>query len=98
MLPPALLADIAKKCDVDRAKFLKLFQSADIRNETFRDLLMAKDVEGVPCLVAGSPRHQRLPPHRLRDRGSGKVAGGGRGESLIRQLSTVSGWSDITSP
>lgn len=51
-----VLADIAAECGVDRAQFLELFQSADIRNETFRDFLLAKDmgVEGFPCLVAGT--------------------------------------------
>ena len=51
-----VLADIAAETSVDRAAFLATFNSADIRNETFRDFLLAKDmgVEGFPCLVAGS--------------------------------------------
>jgi putative protein-disulfide isomerase len=49
-----VLADIAAEIGVDRAVFVETFQSADIRNETFRDFLTAKDmgVEGFPCLLA----------------------------------------------
>jgi putative protein-disulfide isomerase len=49
-----VLADIAAAIGIDRATFVEKFQSADIRNETFRDFLTAKDmgVEGFPCLLA----------------------------------------------
>jgi putative protein-disulfide isomerase len=51
-----VLADIAAALGVDRAAFVANFHSADIRNETLRDFLTAKDmgVEGFPCLVVGS--------------------------------------------
>jgi putative protein-disulfide isomerase len=51
-----VLADIAAETGIDRAAFLDRFQSADVRNETFRDFLTAKDmgVEGFPCLLAGA--------------------------------------------
>lgn len=51
-----VLADIASETGADRAAFLATFLSPDIRNETFRDFLLAKDmgVEGFPCLVAGT--------------------------------------------
>jgi putative protein-disulfide isomerase len=49
-----VLADVAAEIGIDRAAFVEKFQSADIRNETFRDFLTAKDmgVEGFPCLLA----------------------------------------------
>ncbi len=51
-----VLADIAAETGIDRGAFVETFQSADIRNETFRDFLTAKDmgVEGFPCLLAGT--------------------------------------------
>lgn len=51
-----VLADIAAEQGLDRDVFLVAFNSADVRNETFRDFLMAKDmgVEGFPCLIAGT--------------------------------------------
>ncbi len=50
-----VLADIAAESDVDRQAFLETFHLADIRNETTRDFLTAKDmgVEGFPCLLVG---------------------------------------------
>jgi putative protein-disulfide isomerase len=49
-----VLADVAAGIGIPRAAFVETFQSADIRNETFRDFLTAKDmgVEGFPCLLA----------------------------------------------
>lgn len=49
-----VLADVATECGLDRAAFQEKFLSPDIRNETFRDFLIAKDmgVEGFPCLLA----------------------------------------------
>ena len=59
---PHVLADVAAECGLDRDAFLAAFQSADIRNETFRDFLLAKDmgVEGFPCLVVGGPEQYAL--------------------------------------
>ena len=52
----AVLADIAAEAGMDRAVFLAELQSADARNETFRDFMTAKEsgVEGFPMLAAGS--------------------------------------------
>lgn len=57
-----VLADVAAEQGIDRAAFLDKFMSSDIRNETFRDFLLAKDmgVEGFPCLVAGSGEQYAL--------------------------------------
>ena len=51
-----VLADVAAECGIDRSQFLERFHAPDIRNETFRDFLLAKDmgVEGFPCLVVGT--------------------------------------------
>lgn len=50
-----VLADIAADSGADRQRFLETFNLADIRNETARDFMTAKDmgVEGFPCLLAG---------------------------------------------
>lgn len=58
----AVLADIAAEQGFDRAAFLAAFRSPDIRNETFRDFLIAKDmgVEGFPCLVVGTDQQYAL--------------------------------------
>ncbi len=57
-----VLADVAAECGLDRAAFLEKFLSPDIRNETFRDFLIAKDmgVEGFPCLVVGQAEQYAL--------------------------------------
>ena len=50
-----VLADIAAESGVDRALFFAELTSAEARNETFRDFMIAKEagVEGFPVLVAG---------------------------------------------
>jgi putative protein-disulfide isomerase len=50
-----VLADVAAEIGIDREAFRASYQSADIRNETLRDFLLAKEmgVEGFPCLLAG---------------------------------------------
>jgi len=57
-----VLADVAAECGLDRAAFQEKFLSPDIRNETFRDFLIAKDmgVEGFPCLVVGQAEQYAL--------------------------------------
>lgn len=52
-----VLADLAAEAGLDRAAFLADLTSADARNETFRDFLIAKEagVEGFPLLAAGNP-------------------------------------------
>jgi putative protein-disulfide isomerase len=47
---------VANEAGFDGAMFRAAFEQPDIRNETFRDFLTAKQmgVEGFPCLVAGS--------------------------------------------
>jgi putative protein-disulfide isomerase len=52
----SVLADIAQEAGLDRGAFEQAFMSADIRNETFRDFLTAKEagVEGFPVLAAGN--------------------------------------------
>lgn len=57
-----VLADVAAEQGIDRASFLEKFLSPDIRNETFRDFLLAKDmgVEGFPCLVVGASEQYAL--------------------------------------
>lgn len=51
-----VLADIAAEAGDDRAAFLADLQSAEARNATFRDFMIAKEagVEGFPLLAAGS--------------------------------------------
>jgi putative protein-disulfide isomerase len=51
-----LLADLAAEAGMDRTAFLTELQSAEARNETFRDFMVAKEagVEGFPLLAAGS--------------------------------------------
>lgn len=48
-----VLCDIAAEAGFDRETFRLAFHSADVRNETFRDFLQAKQmgVEGFPCLL-----------------------------------------------
>lgn len=50
------IVDVARDAGFDGAVFRAAFEQADIRNETFRDFLTAKQmgVEGFPCLVVGS--------------------------------------------
>jgi putative protein-disulfide isomerase len=50
------IVQLATECGLDGEAFKGLFLSADIRNDTFRDFLTAKQmgVEGFPCLVAGN--------------------------------------------
>lgn len=52
-----VLADLAAEAGFDRAAFLAELTSAEARNETFRDFLIAKEagVEGFPLLAAGHP-------------------------------------------
>jgi putative protein-disulfide isomerase len=50
------IVKIAEEADLDGDEFRARFMSADVRNETFRDFLIAKEmgVEGFPCLLIGS--------------------------------------------
>ena len=53
---PDVLADIAAEEGHDRAGFLETFQSAELRNATFRDFLTAQEmgIRGFPALIIGS--------------------------------------------
>jgi putative protein-disulfide isomerase len=52
----AVLADIAEEQGHDRAAFESMFLSPEVRNETFRDFLVAQElgIQGFPTLIAGN--------------------------------------------
>ncbi|HEX6000540.1 MAG TPA: DsbA family protein [Hyphomicrobiaceae bacterium] len=50
------IADVAEEAGFDRAQFADAFASAEVRNATFRDFLLAQSlgIHGFPTLIAGS--------------------------------------------